>query len=240
MLKAVFFDAAGTLLEPRNPIGQSYARMAERFGVVTDPAQVSAAFRRAFHETPGLAFGPGREGGELRRLERAWWRSVVARTFDRLGRFDDFDAFFDALFAFFGDPANWRSDPAAMAILERLRARHIALGVLSNFDYRLYRILDGLGLGRYFDSITISSEAGYAKPAPEIFRAALALHGAAAGEAIHVGDSDTHDLAGARAVGIPVIIVAPELEVPVRIEGRNARVRSLGEIEEAAKRMGLA
>ncbi len=240
MLKAVFFDAAGTLLEPRNPIGQSYARMAARFGVAAEPAQVSAAFRRAFHETPGLAFGPGHEGGELRRLEREWWRGVVARTFDRLERFDDFDTFFDALFAFFGDPANWRSDPAAAAILKRLRARHIALGVLSNFDYRLYGILDGLGLGRYFDSITISSEAGYAKPAPEIFRIALDSHGVAAGEAIHVGDSDSHDLAGARAVGMPVIIVAPELEVPVRIEGGYARVRSLGEIEEAAKRMGLA
>jgi len=239
MLKAIFFDAAGTLFEPRIPVGRSYAWMAERFGVTADAAQVSAAFRRTFHETPGLAFGPGRESAELRRLEREWWRGVVARTFAGLGRFDDFDRFFDALFIFFGDSANWLADPAAPPILERLRTRKLSLGVLSNFDYRLYRILEGLSLRARFDSITISSEAGYAKPAPEIFRAALARHGVAADEAIHIGDSDTHDLAGARAIGMPAIIVDAGLDAPLRVDNGHVRVRSLASIEEAAKRIEL-
>ena len=64
--------------------------------------------------------------------------------------------------------------------------------MISNFDYRVYGILEGLGLTGYFDSMTISSEAGWAKPAPEIFKAALVRHGLAPDEALHVGDY-THD-----------------------------------------------
>jgi hypothetical protein len=60
---------------------------------------------------------------ELRRLERQWWRKIVADTFAGLGEFADFDAFFDALFAFFANPANWKPVPEAAAALSRLKAR---------------------------------------------------------------------------------------------------------------------
>ena len=73
--------------------------------------------------------------------------------------------------------------------------------MISNFDHRLYRILEGLGLSDQFQSITISSEAGYAKPSPEIFRIAVAKHAITADEAMHVGDSDHLDLAGAVSAG---------------------------------------
>src|SRR5579863_7483955 len=73
MLKAVFFDAAGTLFEAREPVGHTYARIARQHGLSADDAQVSAGFRRAFASTPGLAFGPGRDAEEIRRLEREWW-----------------------------------------------------------------------------------------------------------------------------------------------------------------------
>ena len=39
-------------------------------------------------ETPGLAFGPGYRGAELRRMERDWWRGVVRASFAGLGEFD--------------------------------------------------------------------------------------------------------------------------------------------------------
>ena len=113
MLKAVFFDAAGTIFEARQPVGRSYARLAREFGVDTSEEAVSAAFRRVFHAAPPLAFGAGHPPAELRRLERQWWWARVADTFAGLGEFSDFDAYFDALFAFFADPAHWRADDEA-------------------------------------------------------------------------------------------------------------------------------
>jgi putative hydrolase of the HAD superfamily len=260
MLRVVFFDAAGTLFHTREPAGLSYAKIARRFGVEADQSLVIDSFRRAFATAPGLAFGPGHEAAELRVLERQWWHRLVTATFAGVGVFADFEAYFAELFDFFADPANWIRDPDAPALLGAFRESGVELGVISNFDYRIYAILEALGLSRYFDSITISSEAGYAKPSPEIFRIALERHSFAAEEALHVGDSEALDVGGARAAGIAVVLVdpqaappetllpgatapeaaaAPRREEPSSAEGRCVRVRSLGQVAAVLGRLGV-
>src|SRR5690242_14827670 len=109
-IKAVFFDAAGTLFETRDPVGETYARIARQYGVESNAGAVDAGFRRTFREASPLAFGPGRTPEELRRLEWDWWRDLVAKTFAEIGHFNDFDAYFNSLFEFFADPANWVAD----------------------------------------------------------------------------------------------------------------------------------
>jgi len=207
MLKTIFFDAAGTLFESRRPIGDSYAAVARDFGANVSGKALNAAFRRAFSSAHGLAFGPGRPAGEIRRLEREWWRERVAETFADLHYFDDFDAYFSALFEFFGDPVNWAVYPDVAPALERLKAAGLRLAVISNFDARLYQLLEGLELARFFESVTISSEAGYAKPDAQLFEIALTRMKVARGEAIHVGDAPHLDITGANAAGIESILI---------------------------------
>jgi putative hydrolase of the HAD superfamily len=268
MLRVVFFDAAGTLFHTRESAGLSYAKMARRFGLQADEARVADSFRRTFATAPGLAFGPGHEPAELRRLEREWWRRLVRETFASIGEFADFEPYFDALFAFFADPANWICDPDAPMLLGALRESGLELGVISNFDYRIYAILDSLGLSRHFDSITISSEAGYAKPAPEIFRVALERHSLPAHQALHIGDSEPLDVVGARAAGIAAILIDPHsggpgVDAPDGLgrdaaamepalvppeprdslslpEARCVRARTLSEVATALGRLGFA
>ncbi|MGO9453066.1 MAG: HAD-IA family hydrolase [Candidatus Binataceae bacterium] len=235
MLRAVFFDAAGTLFEAREPVGGTYARVAREFGLDAPDSAVTAGFRRAFGIAPPLAFGPGRSPDELRRLERQWWRMVVARSFEGLGDFRDFDGFFEALFAYFADPANWRADDEARALLDRLKSSGLKLGVISNFDYRVYRILESLELKPFFDSITISSEAGYAKPRREVFEAALAAHRVRPEEAIHVGDSQHLDFDASRAAGIAPVLVDPGQGEPLAIAEGTARIRSLAYLNEVTQ-----
>jgi putative hydrolase of the HAD superfamily len=234
-LRAIFFDAAGTLFESREPIGEVYARIARQFGLDAPVEVVTAGFRHAFGSAPPLAFGPGRPPAEVRQLEREWWRERVAESFKGLGTFDDFDAYFDALFAHFADPANWGADPEAAPMLNRLKNSGLELGVISNFDFRVYRILDGLDLTRFFDSITISSEAGYAKPRREIFAAALARHGIEAAEAVHVGDSAHLDFEAAGAAGLGAVLLDPAFEGAPRISGRTARISSLASMNDVAQ-----
>jgi len=228
-IKAVFFDAAGTLFETRGPVGKTYASIAGEHGVNAEVDAIDAAFRCAFRIASPLAFGVGREPEDLRRLERDWWRDLVTTTFKGLGEFDDFDAFFNSLFDFFADPAHWVADPEALPTLSIIRERGLRLGVISNFDYRLYRILDGLGLGKCFDSITISSEVGYAKPSAGIFAAALKRHRLAPDEALHVGDSEHLDLAGASAAGMAAALINRKLQEPAAIAGHTAQISSLRE-----------
>jgi putative hydrolase of the HAD superfamily len=233
MLKTIFFDVAGTLILTRERIGLSYARLAHDYGLKADDKAVGAAFRRVFGVAPGLAFGPGHDAIALRQMERDWWRRVVADTFAEFGEFRDFDGYFDALFDFLGDPANWKADLEAAPLLASLKERGYTLGVISNFDYRVYGILDGLGLGSYFDSVTISSEAGFAKPAPEIFHRALGHHSVAPAEALHVGDSEQMDIAGAEGAGIAAVLLDRKAAARCAISGRIARVSALSSVLDA-------
>lgn len=233
MLKVIFFDAAGTLIHPRRPVGESYAEIARRFGGEASASDVAAAFRRAFSQAPPLAFGPRHDPGELRRLERNWWREVVAETFAGLTELSDFDAYFEALFAYFAEPGSWEPSPDASALLRELRGQGLELGILSNFDYRVVRILEGIGLLDFFDSVTLSAEAGWAKPSPQIFETALAAHQAGPDQGLHVGDSTHLDIAGAKAVGLDAILVRRHGEAPParsRRPGPDLEVHSLKEI----------
>lgn len=237
---AIFFDAAGTLFDAREPVGHTYARIARKHGVNADDESATAGFRRAFGSSDGLAFGPGRDGPELMRLERRWWRELVARSFAGLGEFDDFDAFFDELFAYFAEPAHWRAFPDALASLDRLAQDGFRLGVISNFDSRLHRILDGLGLRSCFECVMISTEVGYAKPAREIFVAAMERLGVSADKAAHVGDSEHMDVAGAQAVGMAGILLDPTAPEKPVLNDRGARVRSLASVAEVVPLLRFA
>jgi putative hydrolase of the HAD superfamily len=236
MIVAAFFDAAGTLFEPREPVGHTYARLARQFGLDASEDTVTAGFRRAFGAAPGLAFGPGRGHDELRRLEREWWRQRVDETFAPMGACPGFDAYFDALFAWFADPDHWIADPEAAPMLQRLKNDGLKIGVISNFDYRLYRILNGLKLAPYFDSITISSEAGYAKPRREVYQAALSRAGPPAHNAMHIGDSEHLDFAPAAAIGMAAVLIDRDTEQAApSIAARTARIRSLASVPEIAQ-----
>jgi putative hydrolase of the HAD superfamily len=97
--------------------------------------------------------------------------------------------------------------PDVLVALALLRARDIRLVVVSNWDVSLAPTLYALGLGGMLDAVVTSAQVGAAKPAPEVFRTALALLDIPAGEALHVGDDPHLDVAGARAAGIlPVLL----------------------------------
>lgn len=81
------------------------------------------------------------------------------------------------------------------------------MGVLSNFDSRLYSVLDALDLRQFFTSITISTEVGAAKPDPLIFATALNKHKCPAKLAWHIGDSLKEDYQGAKAAGLKAILL---------------------------------
>ncbi len=97
--------------------------------------------------------------------------------------------------------------PAALA---ELRAAGHRLVVVSNWDVSLHEMLRQTGLRGLVDGALSSAEAGVRKPAPEIFRRALALAGGPHGArpALHVGDSLELDVAGALAAGLEAVLVA--------------------------------
>ncbi len=209
-LRAALFDAAGTLIELTEPVGATYSRTAAEFGVSLPAWRLDDAFARILRGAPPMVF-PDAEPPRVDALERAWWRDVVRGTFraaDGTARFDDFDAFFDALYAAFSRAERWRPAPGAPELLRALRERGLATGIVSNFDGRLPGILAGLGLAPLLDTVVLPSGAGAAKPDPRIFRVALERLDVPAEAALFVGDDAEQDVAGARAAGLRAIDVA--------------------------------
>jgi putative hydrolase of the HAD superfamily len=221
-VRAVLFDAAGTLIETREAVGETYTRMARGYGVDLPAWRVDDAFRRIFRQaTPRdvSAAAPA----ETDQRERAWWRAVVRSTFlaaDSTARFSDFDAFFDALYEAFAGPEIWRRRSGARSTLRRLRARGIATGVVSNFDRRLPALLAGLELSPLLDTVVLPSDAGVMKPDPRIFSLALERLAVPAAHSVFVGDQAVPDIEGARSAGLRAVDVeslATLCELPDRL-----------------------
>jgi putative hydrolase of the HAD superfamily len=207
-IKAVFFDAADTLFYINDGLGYVYSSVAAKYRSTPDPKLVKAAFSNAFHSAPPLVFGD--LSAEDRRVsEKKWWYRVVENVFEEVGMFDGFDSYFDELFEVFRHGA-WKLFPETRGVLTSLEKRGFKLGLISNFDTRVYDVCKALGIYKYFKSFVISSEAGFAKPSPEIFEIALNDQGVSAEESLHIGDSIEHDILGAKALGINAVLLARE------------------------------
>lgn len=208
-VEAVLFDAAGTLIELREPVGATYARFAREHDVALPAWRVDDAFRRIFRGAPPMVF-PEAEPAQRARLERDWWRRLVRDTFraaDQTAAFADFDAFFERLWLHFAGDAAWARRPGAGALLGELRARGLATAVVSNFDQRLPGLLQALELRTALDALVLPADVGAAKPDQRIFQAALSRVGVPAERALYVGDQPEQDLAGARAAGLRAVDV---------------------------------
>ena len=98
--------------------------------------------------------------------------------------------------------------PEVPGVLRALRAAGARLVVVSNWDVSLHDVLAATGLRPLVDAVLTSAELGTAKPEPAIFAAALeAAGGVPAAAALHVGDDEEADAQGARAAGIPAVLV---------------------------------
>lgn len=206
----VLLDAAGTLITPSEPVAKTYAAVAGRFGVVIDPGALGRAFSEIFQAMPDLAF-TSTSMDELQRLEREWWRTLVLRVITWTGNtVDEFDLFFETLYAHYSHGRAWQCYPEVTAVLDGLRARGCKLAVVSNFDSRLPGILEALGIHDYMDAVIYSSQAGSAKPDRAIFTQALDALGASPERTVHVGDSAKADYEGAVAAGLRGLLIRRE------------------------------
>jgi putative hydrolase of the HAD superfamily len=202
----VFFDAADTLFHVKGSVGEAYLSHARKYGVTVGREAIQEAFTRAFADAPPPVFAVN-DPQEIKACERLWWFDVVHNVFYRVGIFEGFDDYFDEVFAYFSRPDAWELYPDTLPALRGLETRGVELGIISNFDSRLYEILLGLGIDRFFESVTISSFAGAAKPSARIFQRAIQKHGVEAKDALHVGNSLREDVQAALAAGVGGVLL---------------------------------
>lgn len=205
--KVIFLDAVGTLFGVKGSVGEVYSEIAKTFGVKVEPSRLDKAFYHSFKQNERMAF-PGVEASEIPAKEFEWWKAIAIQTFQTVEAFDqfsNFDSFFDALYHHFATSDPWFIYPDVIPALEYWYKKGIKLGVLSNFDTRLYPVLEALNLAKFFTSVTISTEVGAAKPETEIFAKALQKNNCPSSSAWHIGDSFKEDYEGAKNAGLRAI-----------------------------------
>jgi putative hydrolase of the HAD superfamily len=217
-VSVVLLDALGTLVRLEPPGPPLRAELVRVAGVDVGEDAAAAAFRAeiAYYLDHHLE---GRDAASLERL-RDRCAEVLA---DSLGAVE-----VDAALARRAMLAalHFTPFPDAAPALRELRARGHRLVATSNWDCSLPRVLDRVGLGQLLDGVVSSAEVGSPKPAPELFRAALRLAGAAPGAAAHVGDSLANDVGGAHAAGIRPVLLVREGPRPAGVEA----IRTLAEL----------
>lgn len=230
----VFLDAQGTVLQAKPSLAAIYGQVCHSIDGAISEERIGAATRGLWEEYKASLDLDSASFETSDELTRLWWANYNGRLFDRLGLAnggtDGREAFVEALWEVFGNPAQWQLFPDVEESIEGLRSRGYRLAIVSNWDSRLFTICERLGLTSRVEFIVASAPAGIEKPDPRIFEMALARAGTTAGEAIHVGDDYLADVVGARRAGVEPVYLnrdgGPAPSEPV------TTIRSLTELLE--------
>lgn len=217
-VRAVFFDAVGTLLFPTPGALDVYRAVAERRGLSLTASDVRTRFVAAYHAQEAADRAAGWATSEDR--EHARWHRIVT---DTLLGVPDPDDCFRELFNHFARPSAWSLNADAPAVLEALSRRGLVIGMGSNYDARLWSVLDGFPeLDMLRERTVVSATVGYRKPARQFFDEVARTAGCAAGEVLFVGDDVENDYDGASAAGmLPLLLGSAD---------RDRRIAALGEL----------
>jgi putative hydrolase of the HAD superfamily len=202
MLKAISFDAVGTLFYLTKTVGEHYAYVGREVGLDLDAQELERAFHTAWKKMPQRAAIDGPREND----DKGWWRELVDLVLDQvspsLSEFDR-DNFFEVAYEHFAEAGVWKLYPEVLGVLEQLQPR-FQLAVISNFDGRLRLILEQLGISKFFRHIFVSSELGADKPDSESYRRTLKLIDLKPNEVLHVGDDPKRDWEAAIEAGLPI------------------------------------
>jgi putative hydrolase of the HAD superfamily len=205
--RAVFFDAGGTLIDPYPTFTELLARTLSDEGYPVDPHRVVEGL-----PTVADVFVQAAEERELWTTSdlrsRLFWGRFYRLLLGELGiPEDEIERLGQRLYGVFTDPSSYHLLPDAAPVLDKLRDAGAILGLVSNFESWLERLLEHLDVARYFPIRVISGVVGVEKPDPEIFRIALDRAGVMAEHAVYVGDNPVFDALPAEKAGMAAVIV---------------------------------
>ena len=218
---AVFFDVDFTLIHPGPTFqGSGYQAFCARHGVAVDPAAFDHAVSQAstlleghpeiydpeifVRYTSRIIEGMGGAGIGIETAAREIYQEWAAC--------HHFDLYEDV-----------------PHVLRQIHATGIRIGLISNTQRCLVSFQEHFALDGLFAVALSSADHGFMKPHPSIFQAALERAGVRPEDAVMVGDSLTHDIAGARSIGMRGVLVARARQ-PQRVPDDVPVIGSLREL----------
>lgn len=214
-IRAVAFDAVGTLIFPNPGAAVVYAEAAARHRLTVDPAEIGPKLWQQFRVEEEIDRTAGWVTSEQREKDR--WRNIVFAALPGAT-----EELFRELYHHFAQPRAWAVPPDAAEVLTELHRRGFLLAMASNYDSRLASVVNGHpDLAPVRDRLVISSLVGFRKPAPAFFTfGVLPAMGVARNEILFVGDDHENDYLGATAAGMRAVLLDPKSQhsdIPDRV-----------------------
>jgi len=202
-VKAVFFDAGGTLIHI------DYERVARVLEQVLGRSVAPEAFVEAEYagrDAVEAAMATGMHGTDDDR-----WTIHFRAMLGALGVSDEeFQAVGPAIAEEHRKKHLWTATrPGTAEGLETLRRKGLLVAVISNADGTVERLLAEAGLREHLEFVVDSGVVGIEKPDPRIFAIALERSGIAPRDAWYVGDMYPVDVVGARGAGLEPVLLDP-------------------------------
>jgi HAD superfamily hydrolase (TIGR01662 family) len=198
--RAVFFDVDFTLIYPGPRFQASgYQEFCSRYGIAVDPS----AFDRA---VAGAASGL-HAGDDL--YDAQLYIDYTKRIIEGMGGHGPaVDAVAREIYNEWAACCHFTLYDEVPDVLRALHASGLKIGLISNSHRCLTSFETHFELRGLFSVAVSSLEHGYMKPHPSIFEAALRGAAVTASESVMVGDSLTHDVDGARRLGMRGVLVS--------------------------------
>lgn len=201
--EAVFWDIGGVILAA-DSVKRAHEAFVEDL-CATYPCTLSPEEALSTWRTTVGEYFAERDGTEFRPARVAYDRAVATILDGDVPQAEWRERFHEAF--------DRHAEPNAGAVetIQRLAEEPVHVGVVSDVDHEEgQRILLRFGVWDHVDSYTSSESVGRTKPDPRMFETALEAAGVPAERSLMIGDRYTHDVEGAKAVGLSTIAFGAE------------------------------
>lgn len=192
VIRAILFDAVGTLIYPNPPPAEVYHREGQKIGSSYSVDEVASRFRAAIQRHH-------QGGATSEELERERWRKIVYDVIDDVK--DPYGSLINTLWDHFGSPPSWHLFDDVAPAWQELTSRGYLIGIASNFDGRLRSICRSHPPLDECRHIFASSEVGFPKPEPAFYRAVEEQLALRPEQILLIGDDQEADVIGPTAAG---------------------------------------
>lgn len=206
--RVVTLDAYNTLYSTTLPVMEQYSLVSSKYGVETDPQQLTENFVKVFGELKLQHPNYGKTTGVT---ASEWWCLLIQGVFQPLNPPREM---LDEILARFEGSEAYEVPPDVKHFLQEVRSQYpdVILGIISNTDPIMYTLIKNMGLYEYFQGhIYLSYELEVKKPGKEIFENALEdivsknpklknINNLAS-ECWHIGDEEANDMLAASNAG---------------------------------------
>ena len=222
-IRAVAFDAVGTLIEAVPSVAEAYRWAGLKVGLDLPTEIIRQRFYQVFSADDTNGSNATNEPNERKR-----WRRIVGFCLPELGE-KEANFAFDLLWEHFANPNHWRLFDDVAETVATLHESGLNLCVASNFDARLRGVWAGLiGVEMLSDRLIISSEVGERKPGKGFYEAVTRQLGVPVNEILFVGDDWVNDIATPASLGFQTALI-----------DRKGRMARPGSLQSLAELVGL-